>query len=206
MTGLTKRQKAIYEFIQQFIVQHGYSPSYREILRHFEFSSLGTVYKHLSILKRKGMVTNEPGCGRSIKPAVATDNGSAHASEVVVPFVGQLTATLGMEMFAEIHLLSLPAFMVVNPADTYVLRTRGDAWLDEQIADGDLLVIDTLREPSPNETVIARIHGQQIVIKRVFPEGQHFRLVGRTSSSAPLLLKADQVEIQGLVIGVIRLF
>ncbi len=207
MTDLTKQQKAIYDFIEGFVKTNGYSPTYREILGQFGFSSLGTVYKHLSVLKRKGVLSAEPNSKRSIKPiAEAQEPPALSSSEVAVPFIGQLTANAAIEMFPQIHTLSLPSFMVGNPAATYVLRARGDAWIDEQIADGDLVVVDAQREAGPNETVVARIHGKQTIIKRVFPEGQHLRLVGGTPGSESMVLKADQVEIQGIVTGVVRLY
>ncbi len=206
MTGLTKKQKAIYDFIQQFITQNGYSPSYREILGHFELSSLGTVYKHLSALRRKGIVSSEAKCSRSIKPLLTPHNAATQASELTIPFIGQITETLEIEFFSEVHQLSLPSFIVANPSATYILRISGNAWMDEQISDGDLVVIDTQREVNPNETVVARINGQQIAIQRAYPEGQTIRLIGGKPGSVPLLYKADQVEIQGVVVAVIRLY
>ena len=59
MKGLTKRQNEIVHYISEYINIHRFSPSYREIMEHFGFTSLGTVYKHVQVLKRKGMIQAE---------------------------------------------------------------------------------------------------------------------------------------------------
>lgn len=205
MNGLTQRQKAVYDFIDEFVKKYGYAPSYREISAHFNYSSLGTVHKYLSVLKRKGLLTSEANCSRSLM--LTPLQASTHPqSDIPVPFIGQLTAQAEIETFSQIHTLSLPSFMVGNPATTYVLRARGNTWVEEQIADGDLIVVDAQREASPNETVIARINASLITIKRIFPEGQYVRLVGKGPGAEPVTMRADQVDIQGIVTGVIRLY
>lgn len=207
MNGLTQKQKAIYDFIAEFLGKYGHSPSYREILSHFAFSSLGTVHKHLAVLQRKGVLTVESKCSRSIRLVPLQEDALPQKStDVQIPFIGQLTANSDIETFAQIHTLSLPSFMVGNPDTTYVLRARGDVWSEEHIADGDLVIVEAQREASPNETAIVRINGSLTTIRRVLLEGQYVRLIGRSASSEPVVFRADQVEIQGIVIGVIRLY
>src|SRR5262245_26913691 len=107
MIGLTKKQQEILAFIQDFIQRYHYSPSYREIMHHFGFASLGTVSKHLNALKRKGVLAGEKQSSRSIHPTF-TDDRQKNTFEVELPFMGHLTAGLPIETFPQAQTLAVP--------------------------------------------------------------------------------------------------
>ena len=205
MKGLTKRQREVVDFIDEFIHKNHFSPSYRDIMAHFGFSSLGSVHCHLKILRRKGFVSQEDHCSRSItltKHQQSTDfQGNVECS-----LIGHLSANSPIETFPQIQSVALPSFLVPNPEMSYVLRARGDSLVEENIADGDLIIVETVTDPQPGDTVVALIEGSHTAVKRYYPEGPHIRLRSCSAQTAPLLLQADKVLIRGVVVAILRLY
>jgi len=204
MTGLTKRQSEIMTFIQDFIKKHQYSPSYREIMEHFGFSSLGSVHKHVNVLKRKGVLTAETKASRSLAPVQENETGERQA-EVELPFIGHVARGVAIETFPHTQTLAVPDFFVRVPDRTYVLRARGDEFRDELVADGDLLVIEARQDPYDGEIVIGYMGDQETFIYRYHPEGNTVRLESQNRMLEPIVLHADEVSIQGVVTGLLRM-
>lgn len=205
MKGLTKRQSEIVDYVSEFIQTHRYSPSFREIMQHFGFSSLGTVYRHINVLKRKGLLLVEKGCGRSLTPA-STPPSKEVKSELNLPFIGHISAGNPIETFPQARTIGVPEFMVHSPDKTYVLRAMGDTLAEEMIADGDLLIVEARQEAHAGETVVALINQHDIIVKRFFPEGHYIRLTGHNPHHHPLLIRYEDMQIQGVLIGLLRLY
>ncbi len=205
MKGLTKRQKEIVDFIDTFIQRNRFSPSYRDIMTHFGFSSLGSVHCHLKILKRKGVVTQEGHCSRSI--ALTTpQREQPDEGGIACTLIGYLAANRPIELLPQIQTVSLPAALVPNPDTSYVLRTRGDSLVSEHITDGDLVVIETAHEPQAGDTVLATLAGNQTIIGRYYPEGPHIRLESCSPSVPPTVVPTNSVAIQGILTAILRLY
>ena len=204
MKGLTKRQSDIVHYVSDFIQTHRYSPSFREIMQHFGFSSLGTVYRHVSVLKRKGIFSLEKGCGRSL--SLAPSMSKEIKPEVSLPFIGQIKAGDPIETYPEARSIAVPEFMVHAPDKTYVLRAFGDNLTEEGIADGDLLIVEARHEAHAGETVVALINRHDTIVKRYFPEGQHIRLLGNNPHHHPILIRSEDIQIQGILVGLLRLY
>jgi len=205
MKGLTKRQREILEFIKGYITTHQYSPSYREIMEHFGFSSLGSVYKHISILKRKGALTSEDKCSRSlaVTPEPTTEEMT---SEITVPLIGHISSAFPIETFPRTQTVQLPRYLSCDPDRTYVLRARGDSLSDEYIADGDLVVVEARSEARPGEFVVATVNHQETVVKRYYPEGQYVRLEGNNPHQQSVIIRNEDLTVQGVMIGLLRLY
>lgn len=204
MKGITKRQSDIVNYVTEFIQTHRYSPSFREIMNHFGFSSLGTVYRHVKVLERKGIFQVEKGCGRSL-----TLNESLCKEvkeEISLPFIGQICPGIPIETFPHSRTISVPHFLVHSKEKTYVLRAKGEALNEEMIADGDLLLIEARQEAYVGETVVAMINHQETIVKRYFPEGSHVRLCSSNPQQNPLLIRNEEIQIQGVLVGLVRLF
>jgi repressor LexA len=205
MKGLTKRQQEILGFIQEFIRTHRYSPSYREIMRQFGFTSLGSVYKHLQVLKRKGLVTAEKKCSRSIKP-LEEEAPPLTRIELELPFIGHISAGFPIETFPKSQTLAIPEFLVHDPNSSYIIRAKGNSLNDEMISDGDLIIIEAGREAHPGEWIIALLNDHETLVKRYYPEGQYVRLASSDSSHPPLMVRIQDLVVQGVVVGLLRLF
>lgn len=204
MKGLTKRQSDIVNYVNEFIQTHRYSPSFREIMVHFGFSSLGTVYRHVAVLKRKGIFLTEKGCSRSL--AVASTVNNEVKSEIHLPFIGQIKARDPIETFSQSRTIAVPDYMVHAKDRTYVLRATGDTLTEEMIADGDLLLVEARQEAHSGETVVALINQHDTIVKRYFPEGQYIRLTGQNPHHHPILIRSEDIQIQGVLVGLLRLY
>ncbi len=206
MTGLTRRQQEVADYIHTFIIDHHYSPSYREIGLHFGFQSLGTVYKHVRILKRKGILTNEPKKRRSL--ALASDRHQPQTKpwEIQLPFIGHIKGGEPISTFPESQTLSVPSSMVSSPESTYVFRVMGDNLIDEHIVDGDLLIVEARQEVQPGETIVGLIHKDELLIRRFYPEGQYIRLHSHSTLQSPIIVKQAELIVQGVLVGLIRIY
>jgi repressor LexA len=205
MKGLTKRQREIVDYIQQFIANNRYSPSYREISQHFGFSSLGSVYKHINALKRKGAILAETQTSRSIAPA-EQEPQSKLSEEVEIPFIGHISAGVPIQILSQTQQLSIPRTLVHSVEKTYALRVQGDSLSEEMIADGDLLLVEARQEAHPGETVVALINEHDTIVKKYYPEGNNIRLLSAYAHHHPILLRSEDIRIQGVLVGLLRLF
>lgn len=205
MKGLTKRQSEIISFIGNFIETHQFSPSYREIGEHFGYSSLGTVYKHIQILIRKGCIEGEKKGSRSLSLA---DKATKNADSIMIelPFIGLISAGSPIETFPTLQTLTIPNFLIHAPEKTYILRAQGDSLIDEQICHGDLLIVEAKSEAHPGEIVVALVNQHETIIKRYYHEGQYVRLEGSIPNHQPIILKPEHLSIQGVLIGLMRLY
>lgn len=205
MKGLTKRQKEILNYIQEFIQAHHYSPSYREISKHFAFSSLGSVYKHVRVLERKGVLFSEKNCSRSL--TLPPENiPKRNLIEIEIPFIGYISAGFPIETFSQSQTLAVPEFLVHNPEKTYVLRAKNDSLSEELIAEGDLLLVEARQEAHEGETVVAIINQHDTIIKKFYREAAYIKLISHNALLQPIILREEDVLVQGVVVGLLRLF
>lgn len=205
MKGLTKRQREILDFIHEFIKNNRYAPSYREIREHFNFSSLGSVYKYVHTLKGKGALLEDTKGSRSITPSEDPQESTLQ-NEIEIPFIGHIAAGMPIQTFSQRQQVIVPRAFVHNLEKTYALRAQGDSLSEEMIADGDLIVVEARQEAHPGETIVALINNHDTIVKKFYPEGSYVRLIGTFSHHHPIILRREDVLIQGIVIGLLRLF
>lgn len=202
MKGLTKRQREVLDYIEEYITANKFSPSYREIMAHFGFSSLGSVYKHINVLKRKGALMAQKNSARSI--ALSSDDLSSRGLEL--PFLGYIAAGLPIETFPQAETMLVPVHLVSKPQKSYVLQVRGDSMIEDGITDGDFIVVEARATAQPGETVVALINKQETTLKRFYPEadGELVRLEAANPNYDPIVVSRAQLTIQGVVRGLIR--
>jgi len=199
MLPLTKRQREILDYLNEFISQHGYAPSLEEIGRRFGLSSLATVHKHLTNLQEKGFIKRAWNRSRSVE-MVPARNG---ARVVELPLMGYVAAGLPIEAIASNETIAVPEDFV-GKRDTYVLRVRGDSMIDEQIRDGDFVVVERRAEARDGETVVAVLRGSEATLKKLQRRGASVRLVPANARMKPIEVSARDVEIRGVVRGLLR--
>ena len=190
MQPLTKRQREILDYLNDFILQHGYAPSLEEIGKRFSLSSLATVHKHLTNLQQKGFIKRAWNRSRSVE--LLPTRTSARAVEL--PLLGVVAAGAPIEAPESL----------VGKRDTYVLRVRGDSMIDEQIRDGDLVIVEDRRTADNGETVVALLQGTEVTLKKLYREHGHVRLQPANPTIKPIIVPPEQVQVQGVVIGVMR--
>jgi repressor LexA len=196
---LTRRQKEILDFVTGFIEREGYSPSMEEIAGHFHFASLNAVFKHLEAIEARGYLHRDANRARSIELR-RVDAPSAQ----VLPLFGYIAAGRPIEAVASPETLTVPEDLLHGRSSHYVLRVQGESMIDEHIADGDYVVVDSGAQANNGEMVVALVDGESVTLKKLYREGSHIRLQPANAAVAPLVLNASRVQIQGVVVAVMR--
>lgn len=199
MQPLTRRQREILDFLTEFIEHHGYAPSLEEIGRRFGLSSLATVHKHLTNLEEKGFIRRAWNRSRSVELVPTRVGGRA----VELPLLGTVAAGAPIEAVASTETIAVPENLVAAP-DTYALRVRGSSMIDEQIRDGDIVIVEDRKTADNGEMVIALLRGADVTLKKFYRENGRIRLQPANPAVRPLVVESDQVQIQGVVVGVMR--
>jgi repressor LexA len=197
---LTKRQKEILDFVGDFLEEHGYAPSFEEIAERFEYASLATVHEHLENLRAKGYIRKGYNESRSIE-LVPTEMTVA---AVPVPLMGNVAAGEPIEAIAEQETVAVPEDML-GRGEHYVLRVNGDSMIEEQIRDGDYLIVKQRETAHNGEMVVALVDQESATVKKFYRETDgRVRLQPANAAMEPMYFGEDRVLVQGIVVGVIR--
>ncbi|HET9134790.1 MAG TPA: transcriptional repressor LexA [Gemmatimonadales bacterium] len=201
--ALTRKQREILDFLQHAIERQGYAPSFEEIAEHFGYTSLATVHEHLTNLEAKGYIRRSYNESRSIE--LLPPRGASGATEI--PLLGTVAAGMPIESVMQGEVIPVPDAMLPRRGPNYALRVRGDSMVDEQITDGDLVVVNGREAADNGEMVIALVNGSEATVKRFYREpGGWIRLQPANATMRPLRYQERDVLIQGVVVGVIRKF
>jgi repressor LexA len=197
---LTRRQKEILDYLGRYIERRGYAPTIEEIGEHFGLSSLATVHKHLTNLQEKGLVKRAWNRSRALE-LVPT---RVEVKAVELPLMGRVAAGTPIEAVQSTETIFVPEDMV-GRRDTYVLQVKGDSMIDEQIRDGDYVIVEDRQTARDGEMVIALLEGENVTLKKLYRERDgRVRLQPANSALKPLFVDAKHLRIQGVVIGVLR--
>ena len=209
MKYLTERQRDILTFIREFQSARGFAPTHREICDHFGFSSYGTVYKHLSLLQKKGLIRRDWNQKRGVElvdSEAESAAAQARADERVreLPLFGTIAAGRPLAVEVSDETVAVPEHLT-SRGENYVLKVRGDSMIEDGIFDGDLVIISRREEASNGEMVVANVNGE-VTLKRLYREGSRVRLQPANSMMSPIYAAARDVSVQGVVVGLMRRF
>jgi repressor LexA len=199
---LTKRQHQVLSFVENFIRENTFSPSLEEIGQGLNLSSLATVHKHLSNLQAKGFLKRLANRSRSIELESVSFGGGG----IELQILGEIAAGAPIETYpadGAIATLDCPSEFV-RGAENYVLRVRGDSMIEESISDGDYIICERRETAENGQTVVALIDGQEATVKKFYAEEGRVRLQPANESMAPQYYSADRVQVQGVVVGLLR--
>lgn len=200
MATLTKRQKQMVTFLEQYIDEHGYAPTLSEVGQYFGLSSLATVHKHLRNLEQKGFIRRTHNHSRALEIA---GKGDERAGVRELSLLGQVAAGAPIEAIEGPDTISVPEEFVRRD-NTFCLRVKGESMVDEGIRDGDYIIVEGRDAASPGETVVALV-GDEATVKKYFPEqGGRVRLQPANSAMDPIFVSEDQLRIRGVVVGLMR--
>lgn len=198
---LTRRQKQVLDFVESYILQNGYAPSFEEIAEEFSFRSLATVHEHLTNLERKGYIRRDHNASRGIE--LKPQPGQAGATEL--PLLGQVAAGEPIEALATTETIAVPNDLLPRRGAAYALRVRGESMIDDHIEDGDYVVVHNRNTADNGEMVIALVDGTSATVKRYYREaGGWIRLQPSNDRMSPIRVHEDNLLVQGVVVGVIR--
>ncbi len=196
---LTKRQKQLYDYLDDFIVRHGYAPTLEEIGAKFKLSSLATVHKHLSNLEQKGLIRRKWNFSRAIEMVPQQRKASA----VTLPLLGYVAAGVPIEALENAESFTVPEEFV-RRQNTFALRVKGQSMIDDGIWDGDYIIVEERADASNGETVVALINGEATVKRFQREKGGKIRLIPANENMSPIVLKEKDVTIRGVVVAVMR--
>ena len=164
---LTRRQKEILDFVGRHIERKGYAPTIEEIGEHFGLSSLATVHKHLTNLQEKGLIKRAWNRSRALE--LVPSEMSVQAVEL--PLLGRVAAGSPIEAITGDRDRSSCPRTWSAARDTYVLQVKGDSMIDEQIRDGDYVIVEDRTTARDGEMVIALLGGDSVTLKKLYREG-----------------------------------
>ncbi len=195
---LTRRQQDILQFLRTYVDEHGISPTLEEIAAQFGVNKV-TIFGHVAEMERKGVIRRRArGVSRSLELVEQEDE---QGSSVSLPVLGKIAAGSPIETIEEPEQLDF-ADLVPDGKDVYALEVQGESMIDDAIANGDIVLIERRQSARDGETVVAVLPDGDATLKRFYREGKKFRLQPANSTMSPIIV--DEVEIRGVVIGVVR--
>jgi repressor LexA len=199
--SLTRRQREILTFLAEYTEEHGYAPSFEEIAQQFGYSSLATVHEHLSNLEAKKYIKR----GYNESRAIELLPSDVYGRSVHLPLMGTVAAGAPIEAIDSNESLPVPEELIGRNGNHYVLRVRGNSMIDEQIRDGDFVIVNERRSVDNGEMVIALIDNHSATVKKFYRERDgRVRLQPANESLGPIYVDENDLLIQGVVVGVLR--
>jgi SOS regulatory protein LexA len=195
---LTKRQKQVLDFLKSFKKRKGYAPSLEEIRKHLRLASVSTVHHHIKALDGLGYLKKEENQPRAI---------DIYESEqmIKIPLLGTIAAGQPIEPIQEKEGIAVPKSKLPKSGDFYALKVRGNSMIDENINDGDIVIIKNQPSAENGQKVVALIDNYEATLKKFYKERGLIKLQPANKTIEPIIIKKDrEIVIQGIVIDVIK--
>ena len=203
---LTARQRGILDMIETNMRELGYPPSVREIGEAVGLTSPSTVHSHLATLQRLGYLKRDPTKPRAIEVRYDPSSGVAIERRPVrhVPLVGDVAAGTDVLAHENVEELFPMPEDFTGDGDLFMLRVRGESMIEIGIMDGDFVVARAQAVANNGDVVIAGIPGEEATVKTYHRKGNSITLVPANPRLVPMVFNADQVQIFGRVVTVMR--
>lgn len=207
--GLSEKQRDILRFLEQFIADHDYPPSIRDIQQGCSISSTSVVDYNLKRLEEKGLIRRDREVSRAIE--LLNRQGERRRRTVQVPLLGPIAAGIPIpthpDSVAPLDIIELTEEQVRGKANLYALRVQGTSMIDALINDGDIVILEPRQTADPGEVVAAWIVDRgETTLKKYYPEGRKVRLQPMNATMAPIMEDASNVQVQGRLVATIRSF
>ena len=199
--SLTKKQKQVHDFISEYILDNGYSPTQVEIKEHFGFKSLGSVQDYIKYLKNAGYLESDTNSVRGLTPIDPTQQHSTPLA-IEIPLHGKVAAGNPIEAFEGNEMIEVPASMI-GRGNYFALTVNGESMIEDGILDGDLIVVKNQEVAENGETVVAVINNEATV-KRYFKKNKVIELHPANSSMSPIVVNDGDFNIKGVLVGLYR--
>ena len=209
---LSPRQQRILEFIRDFMDEHQFPPTVRDIQAGCEISSTSVVDYNLHILQRGEHLRRLPEVSRGIELLDGGPRGSRR-DIARVPVLGNIAAGEPLPIPSsdswhaeELENIDLPASLTKGKSDVYALRVKGISMIDALVADGDLVLLEPISQPENGDMVAAWLTDrEEATLKRFYMEGNMVRLQPANTTMEPIVVPGENVAVRGRVVGVIRM-
>lgn len=196
---LTKRQKQILNYIEKYSNKKGFAPSLKEMKVYFNLSSESTVHQHIETLRQKGYLKKDKNQPRGIYL-------SPPLREFVrVPLLGKIAAGQPIEAIQEEETVAVPREALPRSGNCYALQVIGNSMIDENINNGDIVLVKEQAIAENGEKVVALIDNYEATLKKYYKEKGQIRLQPANRNIEPIIIKKDRdIRIQGIFVGVIK--
>jgi repressor LexA len=205
---LSERQKNILKYIEDYVEERGYPPSIREIGDRVGISSTSVVDYNLKVLEREGRIRRDREVSRGLE-LVGSQRGQRQSQPRLmrIPVVGRIAAGLPIEAIEDpSEFVELSAGSVAD--DCFALRVRGTSMIEDHIDDGDVVVVRPQHSVDNGDIAVAIVNDATenggATLKRFYLEGDTVRLQPRNPAMQPIIVPADQVEVRGKVVKLLR--
>lgn len=196
---LTKRQKELLDYLDRYIAECGYAPTLEEIGARFSLRSVATVHKHLTNLAHKGFIRRSANHSRGIEMVPQNKETAA----VELPLLGRVAAGQPIEALENADHIAVPE-QFIRRRNTFVLKVVGSSMVQDGILDGDYIVVEQRPTADNGETVVAVVDGEATV-KRFYRDGpDRIRLQPANDAMQPIVVRAKNCELRGVVVAVLR--
>ncbi len=207
---LSPRQERIMEFIKDFIEANEMPPTVRDIQMACSISSTSVVDYNLRLLQKEGIIRRRPDVARGIELVGMRVNAPSLPRIPVLAYIaaGEPALALDAEGWSgePMDTIEITPDMVSGKRDLYALKVRGTSMIDALVADGDIVLIEPARQANNGAMVVARLKEEnETTLKYLYWEGDMVRLQPANEQMDPIYSHSENVEVQGRVVGVIRL-
>lgn len=201
---LTKRQRNILDFFQNYTRAHSISPTLEEIAQSLGVNRV-TVFGHVAEMERKGILRKTaPGISRGLELSPAARSAETARNATVVPVLGTIAAGAPIDELEVPESLDLRD-LITRGTEVFALRVRGDSMIGDSIRDGDMVLVEGRKHFNEGDIVVAVLPDEeQVTLKRIYRESGHFRLQPSNPRMKPILV--ESVEIRGVVTGLLRTY
>lgn len=208
---LSSRRQRILDFIQEFIQENGLPPTVRDIQRACDISSTSVVDYNLRLLDRDGYLNRRPDVARGIE--LLDEEGQPLSNAPKVQIVGKIAAgypipafsTEGAGSSAEFDSIEVAPELTRRFGKLFALSVEGTSMIDALIDDGDVVIIQPTQRAESGDMVVAWLkEEEEATLKKFYLEGDRVRLQPANSTMAPIYCAANNVEVRGKVVSVIR--
>jgi SOS regulatory protein LexA len=196
--NLTPQKKKIMDFVNFYSVKKGFSPSLEEIKKKLKLHSVSTVHQHIEELKKAGYLKRKKNQRRSI-------DIKNFDSMVKIPLLGTIAAGQPIEAIQDREMIAVPKSKIPSSSEVYALRVAGNSMIDENINDGDIVLVRQQETAENGQKVVALIDNHEVTLKKFYKERGHIRLQPANKNMEPLIFRNGRdISIQGIVLDVIR--
>ncbi|MCK5084145.1 MAG: transcriptional repressor LexA [Candidatus Pacebacteria bacterium] len=195
---LTKKQKQVLDFIEKYKNKNDYAPSLEEIKKHLKLASVSTAHYHIKKLQEGGYLKKEKNQPRGI-------DFYEKEKMVSIPLLGTIAAGQPIEAVEEKETIAILQSKLSHSGKFYALRVSGESMIDENINDGDLVLVKQQSVADNGQKVVALIDNCEATLKKFYKERGQIRLQPANKNFTPIIIKRNQeFSIQGIVIDIIR--
>lgn len=196
---LTQAQQELYDWLIEYIRTTQHAPSIRQMMRAMNLRSPAPIQSRLERLRAKGYIDWTEGKARTLRILKQPAQG--------LPILGAIAAGGLVEPFTDVEEKLDLSNLFQRTKDCYALRVSGDSMIEDHIADGDLVIMRSLtgdEAVSNGEIVAARVDGHGTTLKRFYQEGETITLQPSNQKYQPIKANTEQVQVQGVLVGVWR--